>query len=232
MGSAAALFGVHAEACERGVPADEVLGERRAARTRRELIAGGAAIGAGALIAASPAATLARTLTRTAPRVAVVGAGLAGLRCAHMLWTAHPGRPIATTVFEANPERPGGRCWTLRGYFADGLNTEHGGAFLNGNQSAIRRLVSRLGLTQGIVNGGDLLSGQEVYLIDGAPTATERRARTGKRSVTGCSERRCASSKARAGRRGSCASDRRRATARSPARRRSTCCSRESTPRS
>ena len=125
---------------------------------------------AGAAIAASPAASLARSLSRrTAPRIAIVGAGLAGLRCAHMLWNESPGGPIAATVYEANPERAGGRCWTLRDYFQNGLETEHGGSFLNSNQKAVRRLAAKLGLQEEVVDGGDLPQGEEVFFIDGAP---------------------------------------------------------------
>ena len=175
MRTAAARLRAHSEALARGIPVDDVIAEHREARlrhredmTRREVIAGGAAIGAAALVAASPAVGLARALTRTSPRIAVVGAGLAGLRCAHMLWTGSPGQPVASTVYDANPDRAGGRCWTLRSYFAGGLSTEHGGAFLNSNQTAIRRLASGLGLQQELVDGGDLPTGQEVYLIDGS----------------------------------------------------------------
>lgn len=172
------MYAAHAHARRRGMPVEEVLGEReqRAARrraaeghTRRELLVGGGAALAGTLLAASPAAALARRRSSSAePRIAIVGAGLAGLRCAHMLWTAHPGKPVASTVYEANPERAGGRCWTLRGFFADGLITEHGGEFINSGQLAIRKLVAELGLSEEVVDGGDLPSGQEVYWIDGA----------------------------------------------------------------
>ncbi len=157
-----------------GVPADEIegrLGEERARRelrpTRRELVAGaGAAAAAG--LAAHPAAALARALRRSQPRIAIVGAGLAGLRCAHLLHTAHRHRPIASTVYEGNPERAGGRCWTLRSFFADGVITEHGGQLINSNQRAVRRLAHELGLAEEEVNGGDLPAGQEVFFIDGA----------------------------------------------------------------
>ena len=75
----------------------------------------------------------------------------------------------AATVFEANPERIGGRCWTLRDYFGSGLITEHGGEFINTTQLAVRQLASTLGLQLENVNGGNLHSGEEVYLIDGSP---------------------------------------------------------------
>jgi monoamine oxidase len=84
-----------------------------------------------------------------------------------MLWTQSPGAPIRSTVYEANPDRAGGRCWTLRDFFADGLITEHGGSFLNTPQTAVRDLATRLGLKQEVVTGGDLARGEEVYFIDG-----------------------------------------------------------------
>ncbi len=77
----------------------------------------------------------------TTPRIAVVGAGLAGLSCAYRLTQA--GLPVS--LFEANPERLGGRCWTAR-EFAGGQTAEHGGEFIDTSHRAIRRLVHELGL--------------------------------------------------------------------------------------
>ncbi len=171
-------FAMHQRAERLGMPVEELAGSEaiarsRAAReedghTRRELlIAAGA--GASGLALAGPTLALARQLARSpaTSRVAIVGGGLAGLRCAHWLWTHSPRRPIAASVYEANPDRAGGRCWTLRDFFAPSLTTEHGGAFINSNQHAIRRLVAQLGLEEERLDGGDLPSGEEVYLIAG-----------------------------------------------------------------
>jgi monoamine oxidase len=143
-------------------------------RTRRELLAGAAAA-AGAAAFASPARAFARAGGhRTQPRIAIVGAGLAGLRCAHLLYTARPHRPLLASVYEANPERSGGRCWTLRDYFDGGLLSEHGGQLINTDQRAVRRLVAELGLTEEVVDGGDLPEGEEVFFIDGAVYSLEQ----------------------------------------------------------
>jgi monoamine oxidase len=174
-------FAVHERSARAAVPVGEILGAAESGRarggadgpgeggpTRRELLAGAGTLAAGALWAASPATALAAGVSQTAaaPRIAIVGVGLAGLRCAHLLWTEHPGRPIVSTVYEAHPHRAGGRCWTLRDFFG-GLITEHGGSFLNRDETAVRGLARRLGLRQGIVDGGDLPRGQEVFFIDG-----------------------------------------------------------------
>lgn len=165
------LFAAHRESERSRVPVDEVLGAAREAHrpTRREILIGAGGLAAGAALARGQATARALRIAKlqSHPRIAIVGAGLAGLRCAHMLWTQSPGDPVLATVYEAHPERAGGRCWTLRDYFAGGLITEHGGSFLNSNQTAIRRLASSLGLNQVVVNGGDLLTGEEVFLIDG-----------------------------------------------------------------
>src|ERR1700754_4165574 len=163
-------FAAHEHSERTGVPVAEVL-ESVAAdrRTRRELLVGAGGLAGGVVLAASPAPALARRVARTSatPRIAIVGAGLAGLRCAHMLWTQSPGSPVASTVYEAHLDRAGGRCWTLRDFFSGGLITEHGGSFLNSNQTAVRGLATWLGLKQVVVNGGDLPSGEEGFFIDG-----------------------------------------------------------------
>ena len=162
------IYAAHEESERSRVPVDEVLA-RAGEPTRRELLIGAGALAAGATLARSPAAALAFRIAKLQahPRIAIVGAGLAGLRCAHMLWTQSPGDPVLSAVCEAHPDRAGGRCWTLRDYFAGGLITEHGGSFLNSDQTAIRQLASKLGLEQVVVNGGDLPRGDEVFFIDG-----------------------------------------------------------------
>src|ERR1051325_6714262 len=74
-------------------------------------------VGATVLSIAGP-----RELLKTAPkRVIVLGAGLAGLSAAYEMDKA--GHDV--TVLEART-RPGGRVYTIRGQFADGLYAEAG----------------------------------------------------------------------------------------------------------
>jgi monoamine oxidase len=128
--------------------------------SRRRLLQAGAG---AALLAGTPAAWA----RRDDPRIAVIGAGLAGLRCAHVLWR-HAG--LRADVYEADTSHVGGRCWSLRGYLSDGLVGEHGGAFINSDQHAIRGLARELGLRLEFVGGGDLHRGVEAYWFDGLYT--------------------------------------------------------------
>lgn len=175
------VLSAHAEAARRRMPVDEVLGEREERRaaarridalareeqaeqegrgmSRRRFLAsaGAAAAAAGSL------GGIARAVT--APRIVIVGSGLAGVRCAHLLWKS---KRLASTIYEADSTHVGGRCWSLRGYFSNGLVGEHGGSFINHDQTAIRSLAKSLGLKEEVVNGGDLLSGEEVFWVNGA----------------------------------------------------------------
>ena len=121
--------------------------------TRRGLIksAGAGAIALSALGRLTPAARAA-----AAPRIVVIGAGLAGLTCAYRLKQAG----YAAQVYEAS-DRLGGRCWTIRGAFADGQIAEHGGELIDQGHNAIRNLVHEFGLTldnllRAEANGTDL----------------------------------------------------------------------------
>jgi monoamine oxidase len=75
-------------------------------------------------------------------RIAIAGAGLAGLACAYRLHQ----RGIASTLYEAHGARVGGRCWTARD-FAAGQTAEHGGEFIDSDHHRIRALAAELGLT-------------------------------------------------------------------------------------
>jgi monoamine oxidase len=126
--------------------------ERRTTRTRFVKEAGVAAIGLTALGRfAAPARGAG------APKIVVVGAGLAGLSAAYALKNAG----YAADVHEAS-DRIGGRCWTLRGAFADGQIGEHGGEFIDQGHTAIRHLAQEFGLKldnlpQAEQNGTELL---------------------------------------------------------------------------
>jgi monoamine oxidase len=96
--------------------------------------------------------------------VVVVGAGLAGLTCAYRLKQAG----YRAHVHEA-ATRLGGRCWSGRGFFADGQVYEHGGELIDQGHNQLRSLVQELGLDldnlhQGEVNGTEVLA-----YFDGAP---------------------------------------------------------------
>lgn len=106
--------------------------------TRRAFLGTAAA---AATMALAPGTVRASMSIRTMSRIAVVGAGLAGLTCALRLQQ----RGIHATVYEAST-RLGGRCWTRRGDFASGQVAEHGGELIDQSHTATRQLAQELGL--------------------------------------------------------------------------------------
>ncbi|HWH20132.1 MAG TPA: FAD-dependent oxidoreductase, partial [Solirubrobacterales bacterium] len=110
--------------------------------TRRGLLAGAAGLGAAALLGQADLGRALAARAPAAPRVAIVGAGLAGLTCAYRLHQ----RGIASMLYEAHDSRVGGRCWTAR-EFAGGQTAEHGGEFIDSAHHRIRALARELGLT-------------------------------------------------------------------------------------
>jgi monoamine oxidase len=112
--------------------------EAAAGTTRREVIKRAGAATAGLALART---WLPLAQAATAPRIVVVGGGLAGLTAAYRLKQAG----YAAQVHEAS-DRIGGRCWTIRGAFADGQIAEHGGELIDQGHTAMRQLTQELGL--------------------------------------------------------------------------------------
>jgi monoamine oxidase len=79
-------------------------------------------------------------MTRGAAKVVVVGAGLAGLRCAERL-----GDSVDVVLLEAQ-DRVGGRCWSSRGW-ESGQVAEHGGELIEEGQTHVLRVIAELGLS-------------------------------------------------------------------------------------
>ncbi|MGB4074997.1 flavin monoamine oxidase family protein [Pseudomonas sp.] len=153
-----------------GIPADELLAmhreqEQQAAlqRSRRDFIktVGGGIASAGLLGAMGPALAAMDGGGRNPGRVIVIGAGLAGLRCAHRL--QQYGYPC--TVYEAST-RIGGRAFTTRGFFDEGMAVERGGELVSTEHRELRQLVQQLGLSLEDVNSGSLPGGEELYYLN------------------------------------------------------------------
>jgi monoamine oxidase len=75
------------------------------------------------------------------PRIAIVGAGIAGLNAAYKLKQSG----LTATVFEGS-NRTGGRMFTARDLLADGLTTELGGEFIDSNHVEMLNLMTEFGL--------------------------------------------------------------------------------------
>ena len=109
--------------------------ERLAAPTRREFVAGAAAI---ATSAAVPEAAFAAA---SKARIAIVGAGIAGLNAALTLQDSG----IASTVYEAS-NRIGGRMFSATSIWADNQVTEWCGELIDSDHETIIGLARRFGL--------------------------------------------------------------------------------------
>ena len=104
----------------------------------------------------------------SAPRIVVVGGGLAGLTCAFRLRQAG----IIAPVYEA-AERVGGRCWTRRGDFAEEQIAEHGGELIDQSHTEVRQLAQSLGLKLDNLLQAEKNGSEEFYFFDGAPYSTD-----------------------------------------------------------
>ncbi|MEZ0094539.1 FAD-dependent oxidoreductase [Streptacidiphilus sp. EB129] len=150
----------HAAAGRLRLPVDEYRGLRADAAadpgglSRRVLLARAAAVGIGAtaLTLGLPprrarAATPTRPVGGSTPRIAIVGAGLAGLNAA--LTLADSG--VSSTIYEANPSRIGGRVYSQGslanpGYWAQNQVSEYGAELIDTGHHAILDLCQRFGL--------------------------------------------------------------------------------------
>jgi monoamine oxidase len=112
--------------------------------TRRDALKR-AGIAAGGVMAAGATGWVPLANAATAPRIAVVGGGLAGLTATYRLKQAG----YAAQLYEGS-DRLGGRCYSLRGVFPDGLLSEHGGELIDQGHVNVRQLAQELGLN--IVN--------------------------------------------------------------------------------
>ncbi len=137
-----AVAHAHQTADATGVPADEVLG---AQLSRRRFLTGAAALaGATALTGMAQGRASAASTPRLQPRIAVVGAGIAGMTAAMRL------TDLGFTkvgVYEANPDRIGGRVWTDHsGFWNDGQIAEWGGELIDSNHKTVLGLAQRFGI--------------------------------------------------------------------------------------
>jgi monoamine oxidase len=130
----------HRAASALGLPAAELRGRCEEALSRREFLKRAGVAGAGATVL--PAMLAPRAHSATAPRIAIVGGGIAGLTAA--LTLADKG--YASTVYEAS-DRVGGRMHSdTSGYFAGSQVAEFCGELIDTGHVTIRHLAQRFGL--------------------------------------------------------------------------------------
>ena len=136
------LFRDSRQASQLGIPVNELLERRAESTASRRAFLG--TLGQAAVVAAGSSAMGGLALAAPAfkgGKVAIVGAGLAGLTCAWRLKQAG----VCATVFEA-ATRLGGRCYSRRGYFADGQVVERGGELIDTGHTAVLDLAAEFGL--------------------------------------------------------------------------------------
>jgi monoamine oxidase len=153
------MMSIAQEANKRNISAEQVIEERHAAYiSRRDFLKLGLA-GASALALSSPVRAV---NAATAPRIVVVGAGLAGLTAAYRLKQ----NGYFAVVYEAS-ERVGGRCWSDSSYFNENQVFEHGGELIDQGHTQTRQLAQELGLTLDNLVQAEVNGTEPTYYFDG-----------------------------------------------------------------
>ena len=155
------LFNEFDEADRSGRTVESVREERRHMRfTRRDFLkAAGATVGAAALSGGIPAFARAGS----APRIGIMGAGIAGLNAALTLQD----KGLASTVFEAS-DRIGGRMHSLMsGYWSDSQTSEWCGELIDSNHKTIQNLAQRFNLPLVDMIAAQPAGSEDTYYVHG-----------------------------------------------------------------
>lgn len=138
---------------------------------RSVLTAAAGAVGVAALGSVPAKAATAGQPAVTPPRIAVVGAGIAGLAAALQLQD----HGLPSTVYEAN-SRVGGRMYsnTAGAYWDAGQVSEWGGELIDSNHRVIQALAKRFNLPTDDLRSAEPNQSTETYWFNGAyyPYAT------------------------------------------------------------
>lgn len=163
------IYRDYAAAEQAGCTVQEVQEERRKhALARREFLkAGGTLAAASVAVGSQMLARAPRAEAATTPRIAIIGAGIAGLNAALTLQDGtNKVAPYASTIFEYS-NRVGGRMETDRTSWQNSQISEHCGELIDSNHTSIINLSSRFGLSL-----TDLLAAQpsgstDLYYVHG-----------------------------------------------------------------
>jgi len=153
----------HARAAELGLPVEAVResGASARARARSDAWSRRGFLGASAAVAGGLALPRAAR-AQGQPRIAIVGAGIAGLSAALKL--ADNGMPC--TVYEAS-QRVGGRMYSNTGYFAQNQVFEWCGELIDSGHTTVQRLAQRFGLTLDNLLAAEPAGSTETYYFFG-----------------------------------------------------------------
>lgn len=155
------LFADYEEAERSGRSVEAVQQKRLQARlSRRDFLkVTGATVGAAALAGSVPAFARAGS----APRIGIMGAGIAGLNAALTLQD----KGIASTVFEAS-DRIGGRMHSLMsGYWQNGQTSEWCGELIDSNHKTIQNLATRFNLPLVDLIAAQPAGSEDTYYVHG-----------------------------------------------------------------
>jgi monoamine oxidase len=144
------------EAERTGRPVEEVQNERRHLSRRDFLKVTGATVGAAALAGRIPA------FAATPPRIAIIGAGIAGLNAA---LTLHD-HGLASSVYEA-AGRVGGRMHSDTTSWLNGQTSEHCGELIDTNHTVIRSLALRFDLDTVDLHKAEPTGSTDTYFFGG-----------------------------------------------------------------
>ena len=174
MASLQGIYRDYAEADRTGRTVQEVQEERReqrrtAALTRRELLKAGGALAAASAVAGPQVLSRAlQAAAATTPRIAIIGAGIAGMNAALTLQDGtNKVQPYASTIFEA-ADYVGGRMHSDTTSWQNGQVSEKCGELIDTDFKTLMNLATRFNLSLTDLLAAQPAGSTDLFFVHGA----------------------------------------------------------------